>query len=508
MQYPFWDISIGYGQLIGVVSVIHVFISHFAIGGGLYLVLTEMMARKAGDEVRLKFLQKLSKFFVLVTLVGGALSGVAIWFVVGLISPAAIEVLIHHFVWAWGIEWTLFVVEITSALLYFYGWQRLSGRDHLTLGWIYFITAWLSLFVINGIITFMLTPGDWLETGNFWDGFFNETFWPSLFFRTGLSVMLAGLYALLVSTWGKGEKASDSLLKLNSAWAIFGLVIMVPTFLWYQAAIPNDLMETARQALALPFVYMTHAAWIAAAMALLLILFGMLLTRWFNFFVASLLMVMGLMLFGNFEWWRESVRKPYVITGYMYANGVELAHSEEYQQNGYLASIKFRTGDDGADLFRHACKSCHTMTSYRAIRPALDGTDKEFIEGIIKGVHTMYGNMPPFLGSEEEIGLLAAHINKQINHKSLSEIYGLTGMELGQKVYQIRCGGCHQIGGWNDKTETLAEMDEEELNDLLDEAGELADEMPAFTANDVERQLLIEFLMTLNKGESDESSGL
>ena len=199
MNYPFWDVPFGYGVLMGVIAVLHVFVSHFAIGGGLYLVVTEHRARQRNDQPTLDFLQKLSKFFVLVTLVFGALSGVGIWFIIGLISPTATEALIHNYVWGWATEWTFFVVEITAALLYYYGWKRMPAAAHLTLGWIYFIAAWLSLFIINGIITFMLTPGTWLVTGNFWDGFFNPTFWPSLVLRTGICVMLAGLYALLVA---------------------------------------------------------------------------------------------------------------------------------------------------------------------------------------------------------------------------------------------------------------------------------------------------------------------
>ena len=79
----------------------------------------------------------------------GALTGVGIWFVIGLLNPAATEVLIHNFVWGWAIEWTFFLVEIMAA-------------SHMTIGWIYFVSAWLSLFVINGILSFMLTPGAFL----------------------------------------------------------------------------------------------------------------------------------------------------------------------------------------------------------------------------------------------------------------------------------------------------------------------------------------------------------
>ena len=76
MNYPFWDVGIGYGVLMAAIAILHVFVSHFAIGGGLYLVVAETSARKAGDTNKLEYLEKLTKFFVLVTLVFGAVTGV------------------------------------------------------------------------------------------------------------------------------------------------------------------------------------------------------------------------------------------------------------------------------------------------------------------------------------------------------------------------------------------------------------------------------------------------
>ena len=99
MNYPFWDVGIGYGVLMAVISIVHVFVSHFAIGGGLYLVVNERQARNASDGERLAYLERLSKLFVLLTLVLGALTGVGIWFIIGLLNPAATEVLIHNYVW-------------------------------------------------------------------------------------------------------------------------------------------------------------------------------------------------------------------------------------------------------------------------------------------------------------------------------------------------------------------------------------------------------------------------
>ena len=115
MNYPVWDVSFGAGLLIALVAVLHVFVSYFAVGGGLFLVLTERKARRNNDSALLTWLKSYTKFFVLVTVVFGAVSGVGIWFTIGLISLTATSNLIHAYVWGWGIEWVFFFVEITAA---------------------------------------------------------------------------------------------------------------------------------------------------------------------------------------------------------------------------------------------------------------------------------------------------------------------------------------------------------------------------------------------------------
>jgi cytochrome bd-type quinol oxidase subunit 1 len=159
MNYPTWELELGGGLLIAVVAILHVYVSHFAIGGGLFLVTTEHFAYRKGDERLLDYLVTHSRFFVLVTLVFGAISGVGIWFTIGLVNPAATSALIRIFVWGWAIEWVFFFVEIAAAIIYYQSWNRVPRSTHLAVGWVYFGAAFLSLVVINGIITFMLTPG-------------------------------------------------------------------------------------------------------------------------------------------------------------------------------------------------------------------------------------------------------------------------------------------------------------------------------------------------------------
>ena len=90
MNYPIWDLTwAGGGLLIAVIAVIHVYIAHFAIGGGLFLILTEKKALRENSPGIMAYTKRHAKFFMIVTMVLGGLTGVGIWFTISLISPQA-----------------------------------------------------------------------------------------------------------------------------------------------------------------------------------------------------------------------------------------------------------------------------------------------------------------------------------------------------------------------------------------------------------------------------------
>ena len=165
MEYPIWHLTtLGGGFWIAFIATIHVYVAHFAVGGGLFLVLTEQAAYRSNNIHLLEYAKKHTKFFLLLTMAFGAVSGVAIWFTIVLLAPQATITLIHQFVFGWAAEWVCFLAEIVALIIYYYTWETMNRRDHVIIGWLYFIFGWFSLFLINGIIGFMLTPGDWLQT--------------------------------------------------------------------------------------------------------------------------------------------------------------------------------------------------------------------------------------------------------------------------------------------------------------------------------------------------------
>ena len=240
MNFPIWELHwAGGGLLIALIAVFHVYIAHFAVGGGLFLVLTEHLGYRRNSQPILDYTKRHTKFFLLVTMVLGGITGVGIWFIISLVAPAATITLIHTFVFAWAIEWVFFLGEIVSLFIYFYTFGKMGRRNHLAIGWLYFFFGWMSLFMINGIIGFMLTPGDWLETKDIWDGLFNPSFWPALAFRTFIAMILAGLYGFVTATWEKDPHTRETLVRYCATWLLAPFAFLLLSGWWYISALPE-----------------------------------------------------------------------------------------------------------------------------------------------------------------------------------------------------------------------------------------------------------------------------
>ena len=418
MNYPVWEPPmLGGGLIIGIIAILHVFVSHFAVGGGLFLPLTERKAYRENDAALLDYVKSHSKFFVLLVLVFGAVSGVGIWWSIGLVNPEATATLIHVFVWGWAIECVFFLVEIAAAFIYYYGWDRLDRKTHLLVGWIYFVSAWLSLFVINGILSFMLTPGRWIESPGFWTAFFNPSMLPSCVVRTAVSVALAGVYGLVTASTIRDVALRIEVVRYAAKWVLVGTLVIPPAGLWYISTLPPLAREISMGAA--PAV--TIFAGLSIFFSVLVVTFTFFgpyqHPRYFNLTFAFLIAVLALSTTGVTEWVREAVRKPYIIYDYMYANTLRLSEVEKIRQQGVLKSARWVRSHEidpdklmqgGQDVFRVQCASCHTVDGYNSIRFAVKGWSPEMIEYQLLHLNELKGFMPPFVGNESERRALAA----------------------------------------------------------------------------------------------------
>jgi len=451
MNYPFWETPfLGSGWVIGIIAIFHVMISQFAVGGGLYLPMAERKAMRIADsELRAAWMKQLashSKFFLILTGVFGTVSGVGIWFAIGLTHPEATSTLIHNFVFGWAMEWVFFLVELTTVAVYYYTWDRIDPKLHLTVGWVYAGASAATLIIINGILAFMLTPGDtWLavagtghEASKFWNAFFNHTYWPSLLLRTCVCCSLAGVWALITSSQIDSDK--QPALKISKVqWSVRWLVpsfVAIPfLMIWYYMMVP-----ASQQALLTLGIDTINTGTFSAVtrMALVIIITSATIVGVayylayrnpldFNLSHAMAVLLLALIATGAGEYSREMLRKPYVIGHWMYSNGVRVPYVDRINQQGYLAHSEWVWNNSassysrGEAIFRGECGSCHTMDGYRPMRKLLSGRDRANIGSFVTMLHDYKPDMsyrrfmPPMAGTQRDINDLTDFLNAQVN---------------------------------------------------------------------------------------------
>jgi cytochrome d ubiquinol oxidase subunit I len=479
MNYPFWVVPIiGSGWVIGIVAIIHILISHFAVGGGFYLVLAERRAIKLGRSDWLEYIKKHSKFFLLLTVVAGAMTGVGIWFSIGLTSPEATSSLIHNFVLGWAAEWTFFLAEIAAILVYYHTWNKVSQKVHMAIGWIYAVAAWMSLFIINGILTFMLYPGKaWLATAGtgreasaFWPALFNPGYFPSLVFRTLICLSLAGIFALITASRLNPKKQGalkEDVVKWSAKWLMPSFLLLPFAAAWYFHSMPPANRSLFKRGISTIgqgiFTQITReAVYLVAASFIVFVLVYFLAWKQPKAITTGqtlIILVLAFSILGAAEHIREMARKPYVIGGYMYANGTRVSERENFNKNGYLTDTIWATEAEKQDwasidkkaedashetaaatafsdaetldrefagdtvtrgkilrrgelMFRGQCMACHTLNGYRSIHKLLRNRDEAAIESMMKLLYEYKADsiyrafMPPLVGTKGEISAL------------------------------------------------------------------------------------------------------
>jgi len=502
MNYPVWYVpTFGGGLLIALVAIVHVFVSHFAVGGGLYLVLAERKALREQSQAIMAFVRKHTKFFMLLTMVFGGLTGVAIWFVISLIHPAATSLLIHTFVFGWAIEWVFFLVEIVALFVYFYTFGKMDDTRHQIIGWIYFGAAWMSLFMINGIIDFMLTPGAWLTNQDFWSGFFNPTFWPSLFFRSFISFMLAGCYGFLTATFLEDEQIRHRMIRYSGIWALVSLLLSLPSGWWYISVLPEQAGKLVAGASPTIARAATVAAFSMAALAGLLIALILLnpKARTRGLIVVVMIAAMGYM--GAFEWTREAARRPYVINQVMYSNGILVKEVDRINQEGFLKNAKWVrhkeiTGanqlEAGRELFLHQCFACHTLGGFNNdIVSRTKNMSFGAMRTYLATIHQKRYFMPPFIGNDAELKALAAYLTAGLHQKPLDDTASAAG-DRGQTLYEENCAACHGI---DQIAPNLKTWSRQRVRSSLDNLSAINPAMPDYTGTADEKEALTDYMV-------------
>ena len=294
-------------------------------------------------------------------------------------------------------------------------------------------------------MSFMLSPGNSLDSSTIpmkFDvqaGFFNPTYLPSLLLRTIGSWALAGLFAMvLVNISRRYNQQQRNLVTRQAGKFLVPFILLVPVAVWFFWSCP-----------ALAIFYLKGGA---IAMVLLFVLsvmtsaliglysYGAIIIcrRSVNLETALLLLALALIATGSSEFVREGLRKPYLIWGHVYSNGLvkeqiplineQLAAMDREQatvlkffpwsiqpEDAGLSDDDFLTlniGDIGKDkndypgkmirgkwIFDGQCLRCHCVDGYNAIRPLVYNWSPQLINQTNLHLDTVKPAMPPFVGT-------------------------------------------------------------------------------------------------------------
>jgi cytochrome bd-type quinol oxidase subunit 1 len=431
-------------MLIAVISVLHVLVSHYAVGGGLFLAVEVGHAYRTRDRDYLDYLKRHARFFILLTVVFGAITGVGIWWTIGLASPLATEVLIRTFVFGFAAEWVFFLIEMTAAFIFYYYWDRLPEKTHVVIGWIYAAAAWISLVLITGITAFMLNAGAWasdLNAHNFWGAFFNPQFIPQTVARTGGALLLSSLYVYLHASLRMSDaRLRDMIASRSARPALLGAILITAGGLAWYCFLPESAAATLASAAVLNLL-------VALIFALTVVVFVLLYygpyrnPGWLSPGFAICLFLFGIAAFSTGEFIREAIRKPFIVNQVVYGNQIVPEEVPKLRAGGYLEGGRWTKAFvaenypkaivdsriDGRELlklpyrdrivlgkvlFQHHCNDCHAAElGYSAVGPLLQGRPRDQVLALIERLDDNYF-MPPWCGTHEEALLLTDYLMK------------------------------------------------------------------------------------------------
>ena len=433
MDFPVFHLDfLGNRMLVALIAVLHVFINHsLAVGAMPLVTLLEWWGHHTRDETVDRLAYRILTVCFIVTTTVGALTGVGIWLSTSLVNPYAIGSLIRVFFWAWFVEWLVFVAEVVCIMVYYLTWKRMHAnkRAHVAIGALLSAFSWITMAIITAILGFMMDPGSWMTEESFLSGVFNPIYLPQLAFRTPVAMVAAGLLALFLAYFFTRDDLGlrRRTVRVLSIWSIAWLPFAAAGALWYRSVIPqwmtaNVPVAIGTQRFAEWYGQLLVSMAVMVAVVLVVALAGAVAPRLLPRAALLVPFVATLVLLGSFERVREFIRKPYVIGGYMYANGIRVDDYPLLQEEGLLEHATYTTVrtvtdtnrvDSGRAVFRIACTRCHTAGGVNSVTDRLHDLygdapwDRDTIKYYVLGMHTARPYMPPFPGTDTEAGALA-----------------------------------------------------------------------------------------------------
>lgn len=444
--YPMWYVpTFGSAFIIAIIATIHVMASHTSVGASILLAYLATKAYKENLPQIYDYIKKYLLGLLVFSYVSGSITGPGIWFSATVANPRGISALIHNFVWVWAAEWIWFIAEVTLVYILFYTLGKIDQRSWLRLAWTFAIGSWATMYIIVGILSFMLSPGHekWFATGNILDAFYNKNYFPHLLMRSSFMFAIAGTMGIVIASLMKKdlpENVYKSIVKTMSYWGIAGLIFGSMFFAWYVSTLPERSLVMLSG-----IVPKWYYALIFTILVVLLAHFVITAIRptvakpYVAYPIYLLIFFLGVY---PEEKIRETIRKPYVAGEFVWVNqiiardvpakGIK-AETETIKEKGLLQlnpfvpeGLRTITPENkimaGKAIAILQCSGCHNVTGSSGLRPFgqkfAGMTSEDTVYNFLANYLTPQNHppyMPYFVGKDEELRALSAYIADMIS---------------------------------------------------------------------------------------------
>lgn len=199
LQFP----ALGAKWAIGSIALFHTAVGSLAIGFAFFVTVAQILAYLRKDRSYDLLAKRVQLIHVCVYNIG-TINAIGLVFFLSGLFPQFWSQIFVQFYWALIIEEFLFFLLATTLTFHYFFWDRLWGHKklHILLGALLTPLFFLQVYIINGIGSFMLTPGFGegevsLRMGVLgWDklGFYNPSF-LMLTLHRGLANVAYGAFA-------------------------------------------------------------------------------------------------------------------------------------------------------------------------------------------------------------------------------------------------------------------------------------------------------------------------
>ena len=247
-------------------------------------------------------------------------------------------------------------------------------------------------------------------------------------------MLVAGIFGMfLITIFTKsGTSLRLSAVKYASKWILLWAPISLVAAYMYYRAMPDAMtanMSTAVGTITFAQYYdlLMYFAFGGVAFTLIIAILGIYKTRLLKPYMVVIPVITAMAYLGFFERVREFIRKPYIISQYMYSNLLLKDDYVVYKQDGILKHATFTSVNEvtddnkveaGKNVFAITCSRCHTTQGINSIVYVFDRMygstgkplDVTSMAAYMPNMHTGRTFMPEFPGNEKEAEALAEYI--------------------------------------------------------------------------------------------------